>query len=354
MQYHIDSHKLHLHPRAVADWLEGKDIAPIYLEISPSGGCNHRCRFCGMDFLGYKNRFLPLDATCTALHGMGKAGVKAIMFAGEGEPLLHPGITRMATEAYAAGIDIAFTTNGVLLTPEKAEHLLPIASWIKISCNAGTPQGYEAVHQAPPGDFARLVQHLEKAVRIRERQKSTCSIGMQMLMLEDNADEILPFCRLAASLGVDYAVLKPYSGHTQSPHPGLKNISIAQCQELASEWQALVRDDFKIVMRMETLARIEEEQQAYPYCRALPFWGYIDSGGTFWGCLRHIGNPRFNYGNILQQDFGTLLHSEERRHKIALNEKELDIHLCRSGCRMDAVNRYLHTLREPDAHINFI
>ena len=57
--FRIDSHKLLFHPRRVADWLEGKPIAPLYLEVSPSGMCNHRCRFCGMDYVGYPQRRLP-------------------------------------------------------------------------------------------------------------------------------------------------------------------------------------------------------------------------------------------------------------------------------------------------------
>ncbi|MDR0882739.1 MAG: radical SAM protein, partial [Candidatus Adiutrix sp.] len=88
-QYRIDGHKLHLHPRRVADWLEGREIAPIYMEISPSGACNHRCSFCGLDFMGYKPRFLSADILCERLREMGEAGLKSVMFAGEGEPFLH-------------------------------------------------------------------------------------------------------------------------------------------------------------------------------------------------------------------------------------------------------------------------
>ncbi len=62
-----------------------------------------------------------------------------------------PGIAR---HTKAAGIDVAFTTNAVLLTPEKAAEVLPVTSWIKVSCNAGSPETYAQVHgtQAPTSE----------------------------------------------------------------------------------------------------------------------------------------------------------------------------------------------------------
>ena len=47
---------------------------------------------------------------------MGNGGVKSIMFAGEGEPLLHPDIADMVNYAKQCSIDSSFTTNGVRLS----------------------------------------------------------------------------------------------------------------------------------------------------------------------------------------------------------------------------------------------
>ena len=109
--FRIDSHKLMLHPRRVGDWLEGRNIYPIYMELSPAGACNHRCRFCGLDFIGYRPDFMDADMLGVRLLEMGRLGVKSIMYAGEGEPFMHKRMTDIIRQTKAAGIDCAITTN---------------------------------------------------------------------------------------------------------------------------------------------------------------------------------------------------------------------------------------------------
>src|SRR3989339_1566175 len=109
-KYRIDSHKLMYHVSRINDWLEGKIIYPIYVEISPSGACNHRCTYCALDFMEYKPRFLKTELLKKRLFEMGQLGIKSIMYAGEGEPLLHKDIADIINHTRKAGIDLAITT----------------------------------------------------------------------------------------------------------------------------------------------------------------------------------------------------------------------------------------------------
>jgi len=89
-------------------------VFPIYVEISPSGACNHRYVFCAKDFVGIGNSTSTRDPGGPAGRD-GGAGVKSTMYAGEGEPLLHRQIGEIVRHTRACGIDAAITTNGVLL-----------------------------------------------------------------------------------------------------------------------------------------------------------------------------------------------------------------------------------------------
>lgn len=349
----IDSHKLMLHPRRVADWLEGKRIAPLYLEVSPSGTCNHRCSFCGMDFMGYKQRFLPTSVWCERVRDLGQAGLKAIMYAGEGEPFLHKDMPRIAQATKAAGIDVAFTTNAVLLTPDVAQTVLPVSEWIKVSCNAGTAVSYATIHGTKAADFDTVLTNVAAAAVIRSELKARCSLGMQMVLLPENAHEAVLLAQQAKQAGADYLVIKPFSVHRQSKKNRYADMQYEDYAELADSLQRLQDSCFSVIFRHEALHR-RQNPLNYVRCQALPFWGYVDSAGTMWGCLRHIGDARFCYGNIVQNLVPDLLYGPQRRENMAWCAQHLDIQDCHVACRMDTVNAYLWELTHPNGHVNFI
>src|SRR5260221_11998865 len=108
-EFSIDGHKMMYHVDRIHDWMEGKkEVYPIYVEISPAGACNHRCTFCAVDYIGYKSLFLDEALLKSRLSEMAGLGVRSVMFAGEGEPLLHKAIGSISVHAKKAGIDVSF------------------------------------------------------------------------------------------------------------------------------------------------------------------------------------------------------------------------------------------------------
>ena len=122
-EFLIDSHKLIYHPKRVSDlidsigdWDKYKNLKPIYAEISTSGACNHRCTFCSVDYIGYKSRFLSREVLSRFFQNASNIGLKSVMFAGDGEPMLHKDICDIVIDANKHDIDVSFTTNGVHIT----------------------------------------------------------------------------------------------------------------------------------------------------------------------------------------------------------------------------------------------
>lgn len=353
-KFRIDSHKLMFHVPRVAAWLAGETVYPIYAEISPTGACNHRCTFCALDYMAYQPRALDADLMATRLAEMGRLGLKSVMFAGEGEPFLHPQLGRMISAAKGAGIDVSLTSNGVLLTEERAREMLPQLSWIKVSINAGTAATYAAIHRTKEADFDKVIANFRRAVELRRQHGWECAIGFQLLLLPENRAEVATLAALGREIGIDYLVVKPYSQHLHSQTEQYLDTDYSDAAELQREVAAYATDSYQVLVRTNTMEKLSADRPAYPRCRALPFWSYIDAGGGVWGCSAHLGDERFLYGNITTERFEEIWTGETRRASLRWVEEELDTTACRVNCRMDEINRYLNELRHPGAHVNFI
>lgn len=351
-RYNIDGHKLTHHVHRVADWLDGKNVYPIYVEISPAGACNHRCTFCSVDFMGYQPRLLDASILKERLEEMGRLGIKSVMFAGEGEPFLHKQLAEVIVHAKRSGIDVAITTNGVLLKPEIAEEILGCTEWIKVSCNAGTPESYAKVHQTKLRDFNRVIDNLAQAVQVKKQHNYNCALGLQMILLPEVADEVEGLAKLARDIGMDYFVVKPYTHHLKNAHNF--EVQYDNYYHLVEVLSELNTTDFNVVFRTTAMQKWDKKQRDYHRCQALPFWAYIDAGGTVWGCSVYLQNERFNYGNIFENSFQAIWEGEKRLSSLQWVQEEFNISTCKLNCRMDEVNRYLWSLKHPPEHVNFI
>ncbi|VAX15728.1 Cyclic pyranopterin phosphate synthase (MoaA) [hydrothermal vent metagenome] len=352
--YGISSHKLNYHPERIAAWRQNKNIYPIYMEISPTGACNHRCVFCGLDFMKYQARSLDSDLLKKRLSELGRLGLKSAMYAGEGEPLIHKDIGEIAHHTKKAGIDVAFTTNGVLLNKDMGQELLPVTSWIKVSINAGTSKTYAMVHRTAQDDFDRVIENLAYCRELRDKHRYNCTLGMQLVLLPENRHEVVILAEIAKKIGMDYIVVKAYSQHPQSEVSEYQEGSLNGDGSLFEDLEAIATSEFSVICRVSEERFQSNVEKGYSKCLALPFWSYVDAGGGVWGCSVFLEDDRFYYGNINEKSFQEIWEGERRRNSLEWVAEKLDASKCRLNCRMDTINLYLHDIVNPPAHVNFI
>ena len=353
-RFRIDSHKLMYHLPRVAAWVEGETIFPIAMEASPSGACNHRCLFCAVDYLEYQPRFLDAAIWKERVTELAGLGLKSIMYAGEGEPLLHRGIAGIVAHTRAAGVDVSLVTNAALLREELAAELLPHLEWVKVSCNAGTAATYAAVHRTRADDFERVMGNLAAAVRIRRERSLRCTLGIQTLLLPENAGEIATLAARAREIGLDYLVVKPYSHFDASKTTRYKGIRYEEFMGLAAQVKSEATDTFAVIFREETMRAWDEADRSYGRCLALPFYSYVSADGTVWGCKEYLGDERFAFGNVNEQTFTEIWEGPKRAALMRMVSDELDVRGCRTNCRLDKMNRWLWDVTHPPGHVNFI
>ncbi|HIB43230.1 MAG TPA: radical SAM protein [Nitrospinaceae bacterium] len=361
-EHRIDGHKLMLHPERVAQWKKGqgnweeaRSIYPVYVEISPVGACNHRCTFCAVDYIGYQNRSLDPDVLKNSLKDMAQLGVLSVMFAGEGEPALYKSLPEVLDLCSNIGIDTSITTNLVPFTKTNVNSFVKNCKWIKASINAGTRETYSQIHQCDPADFDRVLKNVELAVETREKNRYSCTIGVQMVLLPENNNEAYLLAEKLKGLGADYFVIKPYSQHNSSTTRKYENIEYQQNLTLEDDLAELNSDSFNIVYRKLTIQRVIANEYDFKVCHATPFfWAYIMASGDVYGCSAYLEDEKFCYGNLSEQSFQQIWEGERRRKNFHFVKDDLDIEDCRMNCRMWSVNQYLWELNHPGSHVNFI
>lgn len=374
----IENPKVSYHPEWIRRWRQNPfSVPPIYIEISPVGMCNHRCTFCAPEMLGYPNRALDTNLLIARLKEMKQLqeedpdglGVKAIQYAGEGEPTLHKDLAKIFSETRKAGIDIGMLTNGTGLTEKLASQIIPLVNgYIQVSINAGTAESYAKIHRTPALNHWDLVwRNLERAVRIKHLLGiKDCDIGANMtVLIQETTDHqrgntIVPanwqemelLTKQAKDCGLDYVSFKPYSQHPYSRETEklYGNMSYKEVMdEIFKIGDGLIRkygsDNFEVVFRFSRFEEYEREDRSYCTCRVTPtLWSYIQSDGIWISCSAYWTDERFHLGNINSQTVREIWYGEQRRKHLEFVLNDLDISECRKTCHPDKDNQYLHQL----------
>ena len=339
----MDSHKLIYHPCEVAEWMKGNLIYPIEMEVGLSGACNHRCIFCAVDYMGYKPTLLDRDIL--------KKNLKIIIYAGEGEPMVHPHAPELINYTKECGIDAAMSTNGVLFSEGKVKECLKSLTWVRYSIAGASSEIYEKIHQCKKGDFEKAIANMEAAAKEKKDHRLETTLGAQLLLLPENKDEVLGLGRIVKDMGFDYFTVKPFSQHPQSK--AKLTVDYSEAEEIGDELRKLATDKFSIYFRSQSIENLGMEKP-YETCEGVNFMTYLDSQGELFPCIVFMGDDDFRYGNINDENFDVIWESERSEHL----RKTFDfgfIHKnCRKNCRLDEINKYLDELKHPGGHVNFI
>lgn len=351
MNSFLDSHKINYHPKEIVNFFDGNLRAPIYIEISPTGVCNHKCLFCHYNYLGHEGRFKQ-GKILELVKEFASIGVKSLVFAGNGEPTLHTDTFEAIVLAKSLGIDVALSTNGALLKDKHFEVLAKNLTWIRFSFNAGSEENYAYVHQTDGKDFNKVIENIEKLKAAKERLGSKITIGSQCVLIPQNKDYILEHAKRLKKLGVDYFSVKHFYDHSHNEFMVDEVIDDDFIMMLDEESKNISNDTFNFLVRS---TKNLSSQRIYDKCYGLEFIVFIDELGDVYTCFSHQYDKKTVLGNVFEKSFKEIWDSDERKNAVGYINDCIIKNNCQPNCRHHQINNYLWEIRHASIpHINFI
>lgn len=353
--YHFDDHKLIYHTERVNKFLCEGDCFPLYMEISPVGNCNHRCVFCAYDYIGHPNKKLETGRLLRFIDEIAACGMKSLLYAGEGEPLLHPDIAQFIIHSKKSGIDVGMFTNGQFMKEELLEKILPSLTFVRISFNGGSRENYATIHNVKPEVFDTVVKNIEIAARMKNKGKLETDIGLQYVLLPENIDYLIDAVKRMRDTGIGYFVIKPFvqQSHLQS-YQMKEQFNLSTIEDTLSKAESLSHKNFKVIARKASFENYGKRK--YKHCYGTAFISVLNSAGDIATCLPYWDKKEFVFGNIYENTFEGIWFGEKRKKIKEYLENELDaVAACPPNCRPNAINEFLWEIKNPSVkHINFI
>jgi MoaA/NifB/PqqE/SkfB family radical SAM enzyme len=140
-----------------------------------------------------------------------------------GEPFSWPHFRRLCRLLHEHGVVLDLTTNGTQLDQRRIEWIAPIARDVKISFDGATAPTFERFRRG--ADFQRVCANVRSlTLRLRQVPTRRPVVALQMTLMRDNVDELVPLIELAWSLGVDR--VKAY--HLFRPQPEVADQSLME------------------------------------------------------------------------------------------------------------------------------
>jgi len=362
----LDGHKLQWHQERVEAWLRGERIAPITIDCALTRACGYRCVYCYGQLQANDEKKMTKDVIFRFLDDAAEIGVKAISFVSDGESTCSPHLYDAILRGKANGLDMALGTNGFLLRDDRLQDILPALTYLRFNISAADPRRYAGIHGCPESAYHKVMETIRRAVGIKKEMGLPVTIGLQMVLLPEFSDQIIPLAKLGKELGVDYLVIKHCSDDENSSL-GVDYEKYNDLVDLLKLAETYTDDQYLVKAKWSKI--LSGGKRCYSRCYGPPFIMQFSGSGLVAPCgmLFNSKYKKYHIGNIAETSFRELWKGERYWEVINLIASErFDARtMCGSLCLQHKVNEFLWELRHgrvslrkdagsPPMHCNFI
>jgi len=364
--YVLDGHKLLWHRDRVEAWLRGERIAPITMDISLTRACTYKCIYCYSTLQENQPKPMTKDVIFRFLDDAADIGVKAISLVSDGESTCSAHFYDTIIHGKENGIDMAVGTNGVLLRKDRLKEILPALTYLRFNVSASDIDRYTYIHGCTDKDYYHVMDVIKECVKIKKELGLSVTIGLQMVLMPEFSDQIIPLSILGKELGVDYTVIK-HCSDDENGSLGVDYSLYEKMEKILKEAEKHSTDNYLVKVKWTKIQ--SKGIRKYSKCYGPPFIMQLSGSGLVAPCgmLFNDKYKKFHIGNIAQTSFKELFNSERYWEVMGLlSSDEFDARKdCGCLCLQDKVNEFLWavknkeiSLAEPKGskpmHVNFI
>jgi MoaA/NifB/PqqE/SkfB family radical SAM enzyme len=363
----LDGTKIAWHQDRIRAWERGERIAPITIDMALTRACNYACHYCYAMLQENDRKVINKDVIFNFLDDCADIGVKGISFVSDGESTISPVFVDATRHGSELGMSMAVGTNGFVLNRRKLEEVLPHLTYLRINISAGERERYAEIMGVKEAWFDRVCQNIRDMVEIKKQQNLNVTIGLQMVLMPQYEDQIMPLALLGKELRPDYLVIKHCSDN-EDGDLGVNYGGYSPLYDTLHAAEALSDESYKVQVKW---SKIEAEgKRSYQRCYGAPFMIQISGSGLVAPCgmLFNERYKKFHIGNIVDERFGDMWRSDrywEVMNYIAgpnFNAQRM----CGSLCLQHGVNQALDsymkgqtilpdlTGQQPPMHLNFV
>lgn len=348
--------KVLAHVDRITDWRRGFAPAPVTVEWDLSNRCSLGCQACHFAHTHTKGpwttkaRTLPMAfAGCgdladmavvrAAIDDMARAGVRAIVWSGGGEPTLHPQWMDAIQAARDAGLEQGMYTLGGHLSETSGHWLATQVRWVVVSLDAADAATYAAEKGVPPFRFEDACQG------VRWLATGSAVVGVSFLLHAGNFMQAGEMLALARRLGATYATFRP-AIETRADRPSVCEADRAWITAALPSLRALASEPDVELHPERFVAYRDWAGHGYSRCAGIQLNATVTPDGRMWVCPQRRGSREGLLGDLSRESFRTIWS----RHPGVFHVNEG----CRVLCRLHPVNQQMEALAAPRPHEAFV
>ncbi len=363
----LDGHKLLWHMDRLKARLRGEKIVPITIDCALTRRCTYRCVYCYGQLQANDEKRMTRDVIFRFLDDAASIGVKAISFVGDGESTCSPYLYDAILRGKVNGLDMALGTNGYLLKDERLEEILPCLTYLRFNISSADPARYVQIMGCKEDCFYKVYETVKKCVRIKKEKNLVVTLGLQMVLMPQFKDQIIPFAKLGKELEVDYAIIK----HCSDDEMGSLGIDYSQyfaLTDILKEAETYSEGGYLVKVKWSKI--LSGGKRKYIQCYGPPFMMQMSGSGLVAPCgmlFNRRYKKYYHIGNIVDTSFKEIWKNKRYWEVMDLlaSEKFDARIMCGSLCLQHKVNEFLWDLKKGEAtlevpegelpmHINFI